>query len=274
MSTGLFEGRGVPPEKRMGVDEVVAELQSGMTIGIGGWGSRRKPMDLVRAMGRSELRDLTVVSYGGPDVGLLCALGKVRRLVFGFVTLDSIPLEPHFRKARQSGSIEVTELDEGMLQLGLRAAAWGLPFLPSRAGLGSDVLETNPGLETVACPYTGEALVAVPALKLDAALIHVHRADAHGTCQVLGPDPYFDPWFAMAAERVYVSTERMGLEADQPLSSRVLHRMMVAGVVEAPGGAGFTECLPDYPRDEATQRRYAQGAKDPEAWAAFLEDWL
>ena len=85
-----------------------------MTIGIGGWGSRRKPMSLVRAILRSDLKDLTVVSYGGPDVGLLCAAGKVRKLVYGFVSLDSIPLEPHFRAAREAGRIEATELDEGM----------------------------------------------------------------------------------------------------------------------------------------------------------------
>ena len=83
-------------------DEVVARLRPGMTIGIGGWGSRRKPMSLVRAILRSGLRDLTIVAYGGPDVGLLCAAGKVKRLVYGFVSLDSIPLEPHFRAAKQS----------------------------------------------------------------------------------------------------------------------------------------------------------------------------
>ena len=91
-------------DKRMTHDEVVAELRDGMTIGIGGWGSRRKPMSLVRAIARSDLQDLTVVSYGGPDVGLLCAVGKVRKVVFGFVSLDSIPLEPHFRAARKCGS--------------------------------------------------------------------------------------------------------------------------------------------------------------------------
>ena len=106
-------------------DDVVAQLRSGMTIGIGGWGSRRKPMSLVRAILRSDLGDLTVVSYGGPDVGLLCAAGKVRRLVYGFVSLDSIPLEPHFQAARQAGAIEVTEYDEGMLQLG--AVRRGVP---------------------------------------------------------------------------------------------------------------------------------------------------
>src|SRR3954449_9687248 len=136
------------PDKRMTEAEVVAELRDGMTIGIGGWGSRRKPMALVRAILRSPLTDLAVVSYGGPDVGLLCAAGKVRRVVYGFVSLDSIPLEPHFRAARQAGTIEATELDEGMLQWGLYAAALRLPFLPTRAGLGSDVLRINPELRT------------------------------------------------------------------------------------------------------------------------------
>src|SRR3954447_17509903 len=105
-------------DKRTTADDVAAELEDGMTIGIGGWGSRRKPMALVRAILRSPVRDLTVVSYGGPDVGLLCAAGKVRRVVYGFVSLASIPLEPHFRAARQAGTIEATELDEGMLQWG------------------------------------------------------------------------------------------------------------------------------------------------------------
>src|SRR5512137_3002162 len=99
------------PDKRMTDDEVVAVLRDGMTIGIGGWGSRRKPMSLVRELLRSDVTDLTVVSYGGPDLGLLCRAGKVRRAVYGFVSLDSIPLEPHFRAARQNGTIEATELD-------------------------------------------------------------------------------------------------------------------------------------------------------------------
>ena len=109
-------------DKRTTHAEVIAELRSGMTIGIGGWGSRRKPMSLVRAIAQSPLEDLTIVSFGGPDVGLLCAAGKVKKVVYGFVSLDSIPLEPHFRAARQSGSIEIMELDEGMMQWGLYAA--------------------------------------------------------------------------------------------------------------------------------------------------------
>ena len=260
-------------------DEVVAELRSGMTIGIGGWGSRRKPMSLVRAILRSDLRDLTVVSYGGPDIGLLCAAGKVKRAVYGFVSLDSIPLEPNFRRARESGSIQVTEYDEGMLQLGLYAASIRVPFLPTRAGLGSGVMSVNPELRTVTSPYAdGEELVAVPALHLDAALVHLNRADAAGNAAFLGPDLYFDDLYCLAAERAYVScerivpTEELGVEGG--VHSLRIHRWMVSGVVESPNGAHFTSCLPDYGRDEAFQKEYATAAADPALWAAFVDAFL
>jgi len=262
----------------MSEDDVVARLRSGMTIGIGGWGSRRKPMSLVRAILRSDLRDLTVVSYGGPDVGLLCAAGKIRRLIYGFVSLDSIPLEPHFQAARQDAAIEVTEYDEGMLQWGLYAASCRLPFLPTRAGLGSDVMRVNPQLRTVRSPYDdGAELVAVPALPLDAALVHLNRADSAGNAQFLGDDLYFDDLFCTAAEHAYVSCERIvptaALAAAGKERMRV-HRWMVAGVVEAPNGAHFTSCAPDYLRDEEFQRAYVAAAKDAEAWTRFVATYL
>lgn len=90
-------------DKTMSAEEAVSRLESGMTVGIGGWGSRRKPMALVRALLRSPVTDLTVVSYGGPDVGMLAAAGRVRRVVAAFATLDSIPLEPHYQAARERG---------------------------------------------------------------------------------------------------------------------------------------------------------------------------
>jgi glutaconate CoA-transferase subunit A len=266
-------------DKRISAAEAVAELRDGMTLGIGGWGSRRKPMALVREILRSPLRDLTVVTYGGPDVGLLCRAGKIKRLVYGFVSLDSIPLEPHFREARQAGSFEAAELDEGMLQWGLRAAAYRLPFLPTRAGLGSDVTKINPGLRTVRSPYAdGEELLAMPALALDAALIHMNRADARGNGQFLGPDLYFDDLFCLAAKRRFMSCEKIvateDLQKEGSLHTLRINRTMVDGVIEAPGGAHFTECPPDYGRDEAFQREYAATARDPAAWDAFKSRYL
>ena len=272
------------PDKRTTIDDVVGELRDGMTIGIGGWWSRRKPMALVRAICRSSLRDLTLVSYGGPDVGLLCATGKVRKVVFAFVSLDSIALEPHFRNARQAGAVEALELDEGMFLLGLQAAAWRVPFLPTRVGLGSDVLERQDEIRTVTSPYpapdTGEPeeLVAMPALRLDVALVHQNRADAAGNAQFLGPDLYFDDLMCQAAARSFVSCERIVDTAD--LVKEGTHhtlrisRLWTDGVVETPNGAHFTSCVPDYERDEAFQRGYAASAKSPAAWDEWRAAWL
>ncbi|HBZ72176.1 MAG TPA: acyl CoA--acetate/3-ketoacid CoA transferase subunit alpha [Deltaproteobacteria bacterium] len=266
-------------DKRTTAEEAVREIRDGMTVGIGGWGSRRKPMSLVRALLRSSVKDLTLVAYGGPDVGLLCAAGKVKKVIYGFVSLDSIPLEPHFRKAREAGAIESVELDEGMLQWGLYAAALRLPFLPTRAGLGSDVMRFNPELKTVRSPYAdGTELVAMPALALDVALVHMNRADAGGNAQYLGPDLYFDDLFCMAAKKRFVSCERI-VETEALLKAGSFHtlrlnRTMVDGVIEAPNGAHFTECPPDYGRDESFQRDYAAAAKSSEAWGAFRERYL
>ncbi|GAA3396742.1 CoA transferase subunit A [Streptomyces roseoviridis] len=259
-------------DKTMTPDEAVGRLRSGMTLGIGGWGARRKPMALVRAVIRSQITDLTVVSYGGPDVGLLAAAGRIRRLVAPFATLDSVPLEPHFRAAREQGRIAMTEYDEAMFMWGLHAAANRLPFLPVRAGLGSDVMRVNPGLRTVTSPYgDGEEFVAVPALRMDAALVHVNRADRAGNGQYLGPDPYFDDLFCEAADTAYVSCERLvdAFPSGTAPQTLLISRHSVTGVVETPNGAHFTSCVPDHGRDEPFLRLYAT-TPWPEFAARFL----
>ena len=118
----------------------------------------------------------------------------------------------------------------------------------------------------------------MPALELDAALIHMNRADARGNGQFLGPDLYFDDLFCLAAKRRFMSCEKIVATEDFPKGGSVhtlrINRSMVDGVVESPGGAHFTECPPDYPRDEDFQREYAATAKDPDAWAAFRARYL
>jgi glutaconate CoA-transferase subunit A len=267
------------PDKRITVDDIVGELHDGVTIGIGGWGSRRKPMAVVRAMLRSSLRDLTVVSYGGPDVGLLCAAGMVRKVVFAFVSLDSIALEPHFRLARQAGTVEALELDEGMFLLGLQAAAWRVPFLPTRVGLGSDVVARQPEIKTVVSPYAdAEELVAMPALPLDVAIVHQNRADAAGNAQFLGPDLYFDDLMCQAAARSFVTCERIVDTAEfagfGSHHTQRISRLWTDGVAETPNGAHFTSCVPDYERDEAFQKEYAASAESAEAWQRWRAEWI
>jgi glutaconate CoA-transferase, subunit A len=265
-------------DKTMTEEDVVERLADGMTLGIGGWGSRRKPMSVVRAILRSDLRDLTVVSFGGPDVGMLCAAGKVRTVVFAFVSLDVIALEPYFRRAREQGEITVRELDEGMMVLGLQAAAWRVPFLPTRAGLGSDLFRLDPGLRTVTSPYPGpsgrpEELVAVPALELDAAVVHVNRADRQGNGQLLGVDPYFDHLFLGAARDRYLSCDAL-VETEELITgddfrTLAISRHLVDAVVSAPGGAHPTSCEPSHPWDVGFLRDYAGSAGRDGGWEDF-----
>ena len=273
-----------PRDKRTTLDEAVASVESGMTIGIGGWGSRRKPMAFVRALLRTGVTDLTVVTYGGPDIGLLCSAGKVAKAYYGFVSLDSPPFyDPWFSRARTTGSIVAREMDEGMLRCGLQAAAQRLPFLPIRAGLGSSVPDFWDGeLATVRSPYkTGdgyEELIAMPALRLDAAFVHLNLGDKHGNAAYTGIDPYFDDLFLMAADRRYLSVERVvpteELIQAVPPQALLVNRMMVDAVVEAPGGAHFTTAAPDYGRDEKFQRHYAEAAASDDGWAQFVKTYL
>jgi len=272
-------------DKRTTLDAAVAELRDGMTIGIGGWGSRRKPMAFVRAILRTSVKDLTVVTYGGPDVGLLCSADKVRRVYYGFVSLDSPPFyDPWFAKARTSGSIEAREMDEGMLRCGLQAAAQRLPFLPTRAGLGSSVPDFWEGeLSTVTSPYPApgggfETLIAMPALRLDAAFVHMNLGGAQGNAAYTGIDPYFDDLFLMAADKRYLSVEQV-VPTDElvkavPPQALVINRMMVDSVVESPNGAHFTTAAPDYGRDERFQRHYAEAAATDETWQQFVQTYL
>lgn len=260
-------------DKRMTADEIIGQLSDGMTIGIGGWATRRKPMALVRAILRSKLKDLTVVAYGGPDVGMLAAAGKIRKLVFAFVTLDHYPLEPHFRAGRQAGAFEVMELDEGMFHWGLRAAAMKLPFLPTRVGIGTDIIN-QPGFKFVKSPYEdGETLVAMPALKLDVALIHAHRSDERGNILTLSADPFFDELMVRAADKAFVSVEKIvtTAELDMAVNGRfnLVERSQITGVSEIPFGAHPTSASPDYHLDLKHIKTYVDSAASPEAWSDY-----
>ena len=270
-------------DKTLTARDVVAELRDGMTIGIGGWGPRRKPMSLVREILRSDLKDLTIVGYGGADMGMLCAANRVKKLIYGFVSLDFIPLEPFFRAAREAGAVEALELDEGMLHWGLRAAAMRLPFLPTRVGLGTDFLQNNPDMKTIASPYAdGETLLALPAIKLDVALLHTHVADRRGNTRLYAPDPFFDEWIARAADRCFVSCETLVDEIasdENDAKYNLFERSLVNGVVEARGGAhpSSNVSLNDdsgYGWDVPHLKRYCEAAAEEGGWQKYADEFL
>jgi acyl CoA:acetate/3-ketoacid CoA transferase alpha subunit len=265
--------------KFMTAADMVAQLKSGMTIGVGGWGPRRKPMALIREIVRSDLKDLTIVAYGGADIGMLCAAGKVKKAIYGFVSLDAIPVEQYFRKSRQAGEIEVCEVDEGNLLTGLRAAGQRLPFLPTRVGLGTDVMTYNPDFKTIKSPYAdGEIFLAMPALNLDVALLHADRGDKLGNTQTEGPDVYFDDVFARAAEKAYVSCEEVYDRLDQShpegAKNNLYERYLVTGVIHAPCGAHPSSYPSRYGWDMDHFKKYAASAAEEGGWTQYKAEFI
>ena len=260
-----------PRDKRMTIDEVVGELEDGMTIGIGGWGPRRKPMALVRAILRSDLKDLTLVSAtAAPTSACSCRAGKVRKLVYAFVSLDSVPLEPqlpagppgrHDPRGRRARRGHVPDRACAPRRSGCRSCRCAPGSAPT---CWSTTRRSGP---SPARTTTARSWSPCRRCDLDVALVHLNRADAHGNATYLGPGPVLRrpvlhgrrPRATSPCEQV---VDTAGLTVDTPVQRLLLSRMMVDGVVETPNGAHFTTCTPDYERDEKFQRRYAAAAAD------------
>lgn len=260
-------------DKRLSLQDFVAGIKPGDSIGFGGGGIQRKPMAAAAAIARSPLSNLDVISFlGGPEVDLLLGLGKIRHLWFAFVGFDMLGLAPNFRRARESGTITVTEYSEGTMLAAFEAAAKNLPYLPTRFGLNTDLLNTSTSpFKTIECPFTGETLLAVPALSPDIAVIHVNEADRSGNA-IFHSDAYGDSLLARAARRTFITAERIvdDLPTDHTRRSTFISRLWVEGVIEAPGGAGVTALYPDYPVNVAVVLDYMKKATDPAWLATFL----
>ena len=252
-------------DKRLSLNELIGEIKSGSSVAFGGGGIQRKPMAAAAGIARSSLEDISVVSFlGGPEVDLLLGLGKVKDLAFAFVGFDMFGLAPNFRRQRESGSLPVVEYSEGTMLAAFEAAAKCLPFIPTRFGLDTDLLTvpTSP-FKMVTCPFSGETLLAVPALSPEIAIIHVNEADRAGNAIVHG-DAYGDSLLARAARRTFVTAERIvdALPTDHSRRSTFISRLWIEGVVEAPGGAGMTALFPDYPANVPRLLEYMKMSTD------------
>jgi glutaconate CoA-transferase subunit A len=150
-----------------------------------------------------------VAPTAGLEVDLLVAAGCVRKVATSYVGAEAAaPLGPAFRAAAEAGAIEIWDGDEAHFAVGLRAAGHGLPFLPWRGGVGTSLPQLNPELVEFDDPVRGERLLAIPALKLDVALIQSETADEYGNVQ-FGTTGYMDPLLAAAADRVLVQADRI-----------------------------------------------------------------
>lgn len=233
--------------------EAVAGLEAGALVGIGGSILNRKPMALVAALAAAG-RPVNVVTFlASTDAEALAAAGVLRKLTASYCGLERAGRCPSFNAAVREGRTEWDESTEWLVVDGFRAAAMGLPFLPSRAGLGGD-LPASRWIRTVTDPYGGAVLAAHPAVRPDLALVHAWRADEEGNVQMPFPPDHLwdvDVELAKAARRTVVSVEEIVDAADVRRTAHLtrLTRIEVDALVLAPGGARPTACRPAYAED-------------------------
>lgn len=234
-------------DRRTDVRDLASRIRPGATLGVGGSGLARKPVALLQRLARTG-RDLTLVTLvGGLDVEILLGAGVLTKLVAAYVGLESLGLAPRFRAGREAGTLDFREWSEWTLLLALRAAAEGVPSTLTRAALGTDTEAENADWKRVACPFTGEPLLAVPAIRPDVALLHVSVADRLGNGWIEG-DPHADAILAAASGQVMFTAEEV-----LPVDGRPkLGVPSVAGadaVAEVPHGAFPGGCAPRYRPD-------------------------
>ncbi len=233
------------------LEEALGFVRDGDTVAIGGAVLSRKPMAAVRALAASGRRDLELVTFAGSlEVEELVAAGAVRAVRSSYVGLGPHGPAARFVAAVGAGTLEDLEESEWMLLGRLRAAAAGMPFLVTRAGLGSDLVAAR-GLREVADPYTEERLLAVPALKPDVAILHAWRSDDHGNVQTSWPPDHLadvDLLMARAARRVIVTVEQLADPEEVLATARdtVLYPFEIDAVVVAEHGAMPTALPPFY----------------------------
>jgi glutaconate CoA-transferase subunit A len=257
------------------LDAALALVADGAALGVGGVLLHRKPAAFLAALAAAGHRDLRLVTFlASLDAELLAALGALAEADVGYAGFEQLGPAPAFEAAVERGAVALREHTELQFVTGLRAAGAGLPFLPTRGGTGSAVTAER-GLATVRCPYSGEELLAVPALRLDVAVIHAEAADEEGN--VLAPRwPTFlhdaDTVLARAARQVVVTVERLAPRAEVVAAGRTaLFGFEVDAVVVLPGGARPCALPGAYDADLTAIRAYlAAATADPAAAGAAM----
>jgi glutaconate CoA-transferase subunit A len=249
-------------DKRMSLAEAISIVQDDMTIAIGGGLSWREPMALLRELVRQGRRNLHVVGTAhGVDVDFLCGAGIINIVEESYIGFEQdFGMAPNFRRACESGRVQVHDTCCHTIIQQLRAAEFGVPFLPVRSVQGTDFLRLHPEYKTMSCPFTGLPLVLVPALAPDVAIIHAQYGDAQGNLKIL-PPLVADLFFIRASKHVIASVEKIlptaelrGMEPNVPY-------FWVESVVEVPYGAHPTSCYPFYAYDRVHLADYYQAAQ-------------
>jgi glutaconate CoA-transferase, subunit A len=264
------------PDKLVDLDRAARVVTDGALVALGGGLSARLPMALVRELIRQGRRGLHVVgSAHAIDVDLLVAAGSIAVCEESYVGFEQdLGLAPAYRRATQTGAIEVRESCCGTILAQLRAAEFGLPFIPVRGVKGSDIRRLHPEYGEVTCPFTGETLVVVPPLRPDVALLHAPLGDRRGNLHL--DQPYvLDERFAAASRNVVATVERIASMEEVAAAGVTIPGHLVTAVAEVPYGAHPSSCYPMYAYDRPHLAQYVRAATAGDAdLAAYLDRYV
>lgn len=262
-------------DKQISITEAAALVSSGSTLALGGMTIYRRPMAFVRALIRrhqenGEPHDLTLLAFtAGLESDLLVGSGMIARVRTCYFGLEIFGFAPMFTYHANRGEIEVMEETEASIAFGLRAQLAGVGFMPGRAWIGTDLPKLRPDVRTVVDPYSGEELMAFPAIQPDVAVIHALRADVEGNAQI-GVNKGIDSELPVTAKTVIITAEEIVSQLNK--ADVIAH--CVTAVVHAPRGAAPTSCYPLYLLDGMTLLSYVEQVKDPDSFFDYLNDWL
>jgi glutaconate CoA-transferase subunit A len=261
--------------KLISISEAAELVPSGAMLGVGGLTLYRRPVGFIRALLKrfltsGEPRDLTLLAFtAGFECDLLVGAGMVSTVRSCYFGLEIFGLAPMFTYFANRGLLRVIEESEASLASGLRAAVSQVGFIPGRAWLGTDLPRLRPDVKTIIDPYSGEELMAFPAIHPDISVIHAIQADPDGNA-VIGGNKGVDEELLLTARTVVLTTEKIVPE----LSKADLVGPLVHHLVLDPGGALPTSCHPLYPMDGKSLLEYTEQVADPVSFQRYIERWL
>jgi len=249
-------------------------IREGCYIATELYGSVRAPMSLCREVVRQGFKDLSLAGQGVMETEHLISGKCVKRIELTYQGWEVYGISNILRRAAESGEVTISEWSNASLAWRLKAAAMGIPFIPTRSMLGTDTFKYS-GAKTIECPFTGQKLVALPASPVDVGIIHVHRADLYGNCQIDGITGF--AWeLARASKRLIISCEEI-IPTDEIRKypdRTIIPWFLVDAVVHAPFGSYPGEMCYYYERDKQHIKDYIDQTETEEGAQAYLQKWV
>jgi glutaconate CoA-transferase subunit A len=271
----------VPVEdKRITLKEAVQLVPDGAHLFWGGFGFQRPPMAFAHELVRQKKRNLTIYTCGSEmDLDILSGACVVSHIELAFYAIEGIGLVPNIQRRIREGTIEIEDYSNLAMALRFFGGALGVPFMPLKSMLGTDLIAKSrfrlKKAEVMTCPFTGEKVVLVPSVRPDFSIVHASRVDKEGNAQIDGIKGE-DVEGARAGKKVIVLAEEI-VNSEFTRASpdqTVIPNIYVTHVVECAWGSHPMMVYNYYDYDIDHVRMYYEQCKTEEGWQKYCEEYI